>query len=419
VAHCRHGVVEAVTGTGKTRVGLEAVNEAMRDDRYVAVVCVPTKTLMHQWARELRAFGIRDLGLRGDGHSATCTTNRVVVSVVNSLRNAEVLRGADRALLVADECHRYGASTFQLVLDPRYTRRLGLTATYERSDDGIKDLDAFFGGSPIFSIGYDRAIRDAVVAHYVVMLVGVDFNSEEREQYEVADRRCRGLRAELLSCGLPQEPFGIFMEAVAALSKDQSNPLSGLAAEYLRVFVERRRILASCSGKTEAVDVLAPVVESSNGALLFTQTIASSERAAGLLRAHGIAARAVHSEHSSNDRDAALGDFRRGHIKALVAPTILDEGVDVPDADLGVVIATTSSRRQMIQRMGRVLRLKPNYRRGRFVILYVRNTAEDPNGPGRAHEAFLDMVTDHADAVETFDVREADRIRHFATHWAG
>jgi superfamily II DNA or RNA helicase len=415
-AHCRHGVIEAVTGTGKTRVGIEAVKEALQSDS-TAVIAVPTQTLMYQWQRELRTAGI-SAGLCGDGHHATASTHRTIVGVVNSLIKRDVLAGATNPLLVADECHRYGAATYQQVLDPRYLRRLGLTATYERSDDGIADLNAFFGGSPVFSIGYERAIREEVVAHYAVVMVGVEFDSEEREQYDVADKKCRGLRAELLCCGLPAEPFGLFMEAANKLAEDASHLLHRTAKDYLYFFAARREILASCSGKAAAMATLAPTIAASNGTLTFTQTIASAEAAAALLRERGIRAAAIHSEHNSTDRARLLQEFRAKSTIALVAPTILDEGVDVPEADLGIVVATTKSRRQMIQRMGRILRLKTDGRRGRFVVLYVKGTAEDPRGEQKAHEAFLDMITDHADAIGYFDATEAPAIKDFAAAWA-
>jgi superfamily II DNA or RNA helicase len=74
----------------------------------------------------------------------------------------------------------------------------------------------------------------------------------------------------------------------------------------------------------------------------------------------------------------------------LVAPRVLDEGVDVPAADLAVIAGASRSRRQVVQRMGRVLRKKPDGRLARFVVLFAQGTIEDP--AFGAHEAFLDKV---------------------------
>ena len=114
--------------------------------------------------------------------------------------------------------------------------------------------------------------------------------------------------------------------------------------------------------------------------------------------------RCVAHDSRSVDRRIVLSRFATGDLQAITAPQVLDEGVDVPAADLGVILAASRSRRQMIQRMGRVLRPKPDGRRARFVIVYVAGTVEDPaNG---AHEGFLEEITPVADRVHTFTPAE-------------
>jgi late competence protein required for DNA uptake (superfamily II DNA/RNA helicase) len=61
---------------------------------------------------------------------------------------------------------------------------------------------------------------------------------------------------------------------------------------------------------------------------------------------------AVHSDLSRSQRKERLQALKKGRLKAVVAPTVLDEGIDVPDIDLAVVMGGSKSRRQMIQRMG-------------------------------------------------------------------
>jgi superfamily II DNA or RNA helicase len=93
--------------------------------------------------------------------------------------------------------------------------------------------------------------------------------------------------------------------------------------------------------------------------------------------------------------------FGSGHLQVVVAPKVLDEGVDVPEADLAVIVAASKTRRQMIQRMGRVLRVKQDGRLARFALLYVEGTSEDPDLG--AHAEFVDEITDVADKVDTFN----------------
>jgi superfamily II DNA or RNA helicase len=92
-----------------------------------------------------------------------------------------------------------------------------------------------------------------------------------------------------------------------------------------------------------------------------------------------------------------MAGFKAGTLTALCAPEILDEGVDVPAADLAIILAASRSRRQMVQRMGRVMRRKPDGRHARIVNVYVEATNEDP--ATGAHELFLNEITPLATSV--------------------
>ena len=418
-SHGRCGVVEAVTGTGKTRVGIEAAAEAI-DDGLKVVACVPTLVLMEQWYRVLLQYGIRSVGRLGGGYRDSLEDNDVVISTVQSLRTAsDLLRGGPPALLIVDECHRVGAPTFQSALDSRYARRLGLTATFERADDRIRDLKAFFEGSPLFEIDYGRAVPDGIVAHYLVACVGVDFMVDEREEYEQADQSCRTYKRNLIGAGVPPDPFGKFMEATALLAKKNESQLGMWAKGYLEAFSRRASVLSTARGKVLAMRALAPTIRSAGGCLLFTMRVAGAEEAAEILREEGVSVSAIHGQSSGEEREEALSLLRVGSLHAVAAPRILDEGVDVPEADLGIIIATSSRRLQMIQRMGRVLRLKKDGRRARLVLLYVRGTSEDPAGESRAHEAFFDAVTPMADAVADFGLDDQAGLQAFLEQRGG
>jgi superfamily II DNA or RNA helicase len=411
--HGRVGVVEAVTGTGKTRIGVEAIREALRDG-FKAVVCVPTLVLRDQWIAVLSHHGFRRIGALGGGSMATLVGSDVLVSTVQTLRVREnLLRHVGRAMLVVDECHRAGAATFQDALDSAYERRLGLTATFERADRNIEDLKAFFEGDPVFQIGYERAVPEGIVAEYRVARVGVEFTTEERLAYDEANAACSSHRAVLINAGVPSEPFGEYMNAVAALAADPADPLAASAKAYLEAFSRRAQILSLASGKVDALRQLCPAIKTAQGVLVFTMRRISAATAAEVLRSEGVRAVSIDGESPAEQRNAALDGLRARTLDAVVAPRILDEGVDVPDVDLGVIVATSKSRIQMIQRMGRVLRLKPDGRRARFVLLYVRDTAEDPDGPGAAHEAFFDAITPTADAVRSFHVARLEELTDF------
>jgi len=173
-----------------------------------------------------------------------------------------------------------------------------------------------------------------------------------------------------------------------------------IARQYLHALQQRRRLLAETPAKYEALDALAPALYTCDRAITFTQSIAGAIGAAARLRRHGLQANAIHSQLDAHERREVLSRFSAGELQVVAAPQVLDEGVDVPAADLAVILAASRSRRQMIQRMGRVLRRKPDGRAARFVIVYVVGTVEDP--ALGAHEGFLDEITEVADAVRTF-----------------
>jgi RNA polymerase primary sigma factor len=153
--------------------------------------------------------------------------------------------------------------------------------------------------------------------------------------------------------------------------------------------------------------MLSPVLAKTDRALVFTETVASAERAARTIREGRVPALAYTNQVHRDERKRILTDFRTGAVRALAAPRVLDEGVDVPEADLGIILAASHSRRQMIQRMGRVIRPKADGRPANFVILYVRGTSEDP--ADGAHEAFLSEIIGVADDVKVFPAKTKER----------
>jgi RNA polymerase primary sigma factor len=403
--------VEAVTGAGKTVVGVAAaLDELWR--RGQVVVLVPTVELQHQWALELagRLPDWRRIGLLGAGAGDSLVASDVLVAVVNSARAIDVRPIRQGGLLIADECHRYGSAVNQLALDHRFRRRLGLSATYAREDVGnLAWLDPYFGGV-CFRLDYRRAVADEVMARFTVSLVGVVLPAGERARYDELTDTLSGLRARLLrQFGVPASPFELFLRAVSALAESEGEG-SGVARAYRQAMLERRRLLADTPAKDAALVLVAPAIGAAARSIVFTQSIAASERASRVLAWCGLRADVMHSGLSSLQRREVLRRFAAGDTRVLAAPRVLDEGIDVPVADLAVIAGASRSRRQMIQRMGRVLRRKPDQRRARFAILFVEDTVEDPRLG--AHEAFLGEVIDVADRVSCFPATLAGAAPH-------
>jgi len=131
-------------------------------------------------------------------------------------------------LLVADECHRYASVMNRLALDQRFERRLGLSATYARDDDGhVNWLDPFFRGT-CFRMGYRRAVDDGVTAHFTVALVGVELPASERAIYEELTSQIGHRHARLMQrYQLPTASFGQFIQALNLLASGVGSDAAG------------------------------------------------------------------------------------------------------------------------------------------------------------------------------------------------
>lgn len=409
----RLGVVQAVTGAGKTRVGLAAVKEAWRQRRRVVIV-VPTLELVEQWAAAVRGVV--------DGFYVATTTAphrddwKVLIGTVHTLAKAYPCAAEEAPLLIADECHRYGAIEFSRALDDRYDWRLGLTATYARDDDGDLLLRSFFK-DVVFELWYDRALAEEVIAPFRIALVSVPLGPSERTDYEEYSEALRHARKRLVyAFDVPAEPVSAFLHAVASMAREAGHPGAGAARQYMSAFGRRRTLLANTRAKYQALAVMSDIVGKSAGTLVFTQTQESAQLAAQTIAATGHEATAVFSGLEKEERALRMAAFRDGQVTMLAAPRILDEGVDVPEADLGIIVAANRSRRQMIQRLGRVLRKKHDGRSARFVVLYASQTVEDPTMFEDPSGFYTDCLP-HAEAHQRFDIAtDVDALLRFL--WA-
>ncbi|GAC1314974.1 MAG: DEAD/DEAH box helicase family protein [Ktedonobacteraceae bacterium] len=401
---CR-GVVEAVTGAGKTRLALAAALSQLRQGGKVAIV-VPSLGLADQWIRETRLLlgnhmHTLRIGQYGGGCEDSLHDHDVLIITVQSGSKYWILPEGANGLMIADECHHYGSPSWSTVLETRFQRRLGLTATYERNDGGVaKFLDPYFG-KVCCRLDYCKALQEGVISHFKIAFIGVLFSAPERHEYDEESEKASRYRQRLIKdYGVAPDPFGQFMQEVQILSHRGEGAASRYAGIYLSAFTKRRSVLARAHGKLVRLEQVAEAVRAAERSILFAQTRTAASDAIDALRRQGIRGQVLDSSMDLHERRTVFADFESGENEIVAAPKLLDEGVDVPSADLALILASSRSRRQMIQRMGRVLRKKPDGRRARLVVFYVEDTSEDPDKG--AHEDFMDLVWPAADAVQTF-----------------
>src|SRR5215204_1024712 len=240
----RRGVIEAVTGSGKTDVAIAAIADALDRERFVLVV-VPSRVLMEQWcgrlAEALPEARIGRLGDSGTDGSASCDV--LVATRHSAAAHKPVPPKGTAGLLVADECHGLGGGTLRRAMLPQYEERLGLTATLERTDDAVTELLIPYFGGICFRYGFEQAIADGVCAPPRVAFVGVELSVEERAEYLAIEQRLVSARQHLRSWpNMPLDPCGDCLAGVGHVADRGFGADCRAAREDVDAFSKRRSI---------------------------------------------------------------------------------------------------------------------------------------------------------------------------------
>lgn len=401
----RIGVVEAVTGAGKTDVGIAAIAEARRRG-VPTVILVPDRELVDHWRRILETSlpGVK-VGTPDDS-KALAVPEQLIVATPRGLgkRRLTAFRGA--GLLIVDELQRIPVADYTDVVFPRteITERLGLTAAYEWSSSQTERIVRPYLGSLIKGCDYQRAVEEGILARPLVLTVGVSFLQHEREAYEACSQRLSAAERKLRDTGVDLGD-GLYETARQIESGALVGEISFLAKEFLDALAARRRVLDECAAKVAAVGSLARGLGHSKRTIVFTPSDTVSVGVVDAVRPAAVAAAPI---VSNQDASWVLGRFTSGTICLLATSRLMDEGVAVSTAQVGIVLASARTRAQMLQRMGRVVHPTDWVGRTAFVLVYVNATVEDPDIGGLDGHA-EDLM---AIAAEHLDVGAGDAVRH-------
>ncbi len=422
-ANGRCGIVEAITGTGKTYLGIKAIDEVMRRDgeqglHVYPVVVVPTAVLLHQWVERLRdhfeARGMR-IGLVGDGRADGFHNHHILVTIVNSLEThgRELLHFLDRmtlarSLLVADECHHYIEAPFlgKTAREFPFSYRLGLTARMPTGDcidyDRIPGFDRV-----VYDMGMKEARERDLIPPFHVLNVPVPLTASEGASYDDLSARLKQLRQRLEE-ELPAACFSrrghldldLLKNHLRKLTED--DPLRHRIEQFFAMCFRRAAIYHLSDGKVSALRRAIQIIAPYGGRILvFFERICSADSALELLEediqripeALGLRAstfpwcRVLHSGLTKAQRLDVLREYDEPGNKILIACRSLDEGFDIPSADIAILAASTQSPRQRIQRIGRVLRRYSSEKRSIILTFYAPGTG-DERVPSNDREMF-------------------------------
>ena len=421
--NCR-GMVQAVTGSGKTLLALTAaarLEQQLGQELRIKIV-VPTSALMLQWNRDLREFLVStckdklsalnppnaqgenssdenfqranlhlEIGMRGGG-ARSGPVRHYMIYVINSARYElarqilSELKQGKRVLMIADECHHYGSGQNQLIFEflpyikqwKNHFFSLGLSATLPAGQ--TQRYLASVLGRKIYHYGMAEASRGHTICPYDVYHISLPFQAREWEAYEEFSDRMRVLYRKLLLAlpSLGQLGQKELFEELRSLTGNKNRKIAENASLYMSLAYKRKSLVCMASARCACAFDLVQRLDEKEKILIFSERTAQADALYCLLqKSCPEKVGRYHSKMGELANKNALERFRTGSIRILITCKAIDEGIDVPDASVGIILSGTSTQRQRIQRLGRIIRQKDAKEQAALYYLHIEDSSED------------------------------------------
>ncbi len=348
------GCIVLPTGAGKTIVGVKAIEKVNMS----SLVVVPTLDLMDQWVSVLsKAFGI-EIGKLGGGDD---DIQAITVSTYDSAYIRAASLGNKFALVIFDEVHHLAAPGYRSIAEQFASLyKLGLTATIEREDDLHKDLPKLVGGV-VFQAAPSNLAEQKHLAGYTIERRQVELLPDEMVEY--------------------RKNYGRFQFSMKKLGFRLNSPnafrrlimISNRSKFARDAILARNKAMDIALNSKAKLDELKEILADNKKVktIIFTQHNSLVYEIANKFLIPFITYKS-----NKDERKDVLKGFRDGRYTAIVTSKVLDEGVDVPDAELGVIVSGTGSSREFIQRLGRLLRPKRDSREAKLIEIVSSETRE-------------------------------------------
>ena len=348
----KRGVVVLPTGAGKTIVAVKAIELI----NYATIIVVPTLDLVEQWKSKLEVEFKVEVGVYGGG-------DRILKALTVSTYDSAYLRASELgnkfSLIIFDEVHHLPAGGYRLIAE-MFTApyRMGLTATLEREDMLHTELPRLTGG-----VVYSRTPNDLTgryLSEYTLQRIAVDLTVEERAIYTKHHNIYRNfLTRRRIKLSTPADFQKFIMR-------------SGWDKDARRALLARNHASNIAFNSEEKIKALENILISNpnDRILIFTQHNQLVYRISKRFLLPYI----THDTEKEERRDT-LTRFKDGRLRTLVTSKVLDEGIDVPEASIGVVLSGTGSSREFIQRLGRLLR-KVEGKQAKLIEIVSKETSE-------------------------------------------
>ena len=367
---CR-GIIVLPTGAGKTVIAIAALAELNVKTLIVAY----TKEQMFQWRDKILEFTDTPRGMIGLFYGNEKRIAPITIATYQSAYRYIDMLSPHFSLLIVDEVHHLPADKFRFIAENMYAAmRMGISATVVREDGRHVDLFPLMGGV-VYAKTLQELAEKGYVAPFTIITVRVSLTPAEKAKYRELLERYRKLAKG-------RE----FKQLIEDAKKGDVE-----AAEALKIRNEIRMLIANAEEKIEAIKkIVSDELAKGSKIIVFTQYVEHAKRLAEKLETYYIV-----GELDEDTRKRRLELFRNGIIRVIVLTTVGDEGIDIPDANVGIIAAGTGSRRQFIQRLGRLLRPVPG-KEARLYEVIVKGTFEEAESKKRKEALkmiFEDLIT--------------------------
>lgn len=401
------GILEMATGTGKTRTAKTCIDEAGKTGRLLTIVVVPYRHIGEQWMLELaerkpifvagkwrEELGkIKAEAALGRLSSLTLVVVKNTAATGDFVANVgEIAQRFEHCLLVGDEVHWLGAPSLQKSLVEFADYRLGLSATPRRYFDeaGSELLETYFDGIVFrFPIENALAAKDSdgnrILTPYNYHPVFVELTEEESQEYWAYTRQILAIKD--LKNKSPEdlkrlEDLYLFR---AEIGKNAENKVPRLR-ELLQDFpLKLEKTLLYCSN----FEQMTAVQEVLANFRIFPQKVTGDE-STGPSRKF----------NNKSERQHIIDSFEEGNLDVLLAIDCLDEGVDIPSARVGIILASSGNEKEFVQRRGRLMRVSPGKEVAEIFDFCVIPSAEKSHqGIGNLVRVELNRIAEFAEVA--------------------
>ncbi len=346
----KRGIVKVVTGGGKTIFAIHCLTKYLEEEISKSIlIVVPSIALLDQWYEVMsQTFDSKDITINGGGEQPEDIT-KICITTVDSVKNIINKVDAENTLLVVDECHKIGTEKRGEMLTNNWHATLGLSATPERDyDDNFYIIIKRILGDIIFDYDYIDAREDEVIVNFKLLYGYAAMLPEEEDKYTKFTKNIQRRAATIGGSNMNDYPLKMLIFNRARLVKNSKNRIP----YGVELLLKHKR----------------------ESWIVFTENKKQAKEFNKIINKKGFKSGIYNTDLNDEERLHNLTAFKNRELNVLVSCTALDEGFDMPEADGAMILSASSSKRQRIQRMGRVLRITANKENALIVTVYSSKT---------------------------------------------